>query len=137
MQTQHWKIGELVQRTGYTAQAIRYYERERLLPAPARSDGNYRLYGELHLERLQFIGHCRSLGMALDDIRTLLGVRDVPEQSCDAVNAMLDKHIVQVAERIAALHSLERQLVALRSLCRRSDTASQCAILHSLGAEAH
>ena len=42
-------IGELARRTGIQVETIRYYEREGLLPEPARSDGNYRVYGPGHL----------------------------------------------------------------------------------------
>lgn len=127
------KIGELAAHTGYTVEAIRHYERAGLLPAPARSSGNYRQYGQPQLERLRFIRHCRSLDMALADIRSLLAVRDQPEQSCCAVNAMLDQHIAQVAERIAELHALERQLRAIRGLCGQHRPARDCAILQRLG----
>ena len=133
MQQDELKIGELAERTGYTVETIRYYERQGLLPAPARSGGNYRLYRGAHLERLQFIRHCRSLDMALDEIRSLLSFRDHPEQSCGAVNALLDKHIVEVADRIAQLRDLERQLLGLRGLCTEVQTAKDCAILQCLG----
>ena len=133
MQRDELKIGELAARTGYTVEAIRYYEREGLLPAPARSGGTYRLYRGAHLERLRFIGHCRSLDMALDEIRSLLTFRDHPEQSCGAVNALLDKHIVEVADRIAQLRDLEGQLLGLRGLCTEVQTAKDCAILQCLG----
>ena len=59
------RIGELAQRTGCEVVTVRFYEKEGLLPAPARSSGNYRLYSEAHIERLQFIRHCRSLDMSL------------------------------------------------------------------------
>ena len=133
MRQEELKIGELAAQTGYTVEAIRYYERQGLLPAPARSGGNYRLYRGAHLERLRFIRHCRSLDMALDEIRSLLTFRDHPEQSCGAVNALLDKHIVDVAERIAQLKDLERQLLALRGCCKEEQTARDCAILQCLG----
>lgn len=133
MQPNALKIGELAARTGYTVEAIRYYEREGLLPAPARSGGNYRLYRGAHLERLQFIRHCRSLDMALDEIRSLLTFRDRPEQSCGDVNALLDKHIVDVAARIDGLRELERQLLGLRGMCTQVQTAKDCAILQCLG----
>ena len=38
------KIGELAKATDCAVETIRYYERENLLPEPARSDGNYRVY---------------------------------------------------------------------------------------------
>ena len=133
MQRDELKIGELAAQTGYTVEAIRYYERQGLLPAPARSGANYRLYRGAHLERLRFIRHCRSLDMALDEIRNLLTFRDHPEQRCGEVNALLDRHIVEVAERITQLMDLERQLVELRGRCTEEQTAKDCAILQCLG----
>lgn len=127
------KIGELAKRTGALVETIRYYEREGLLPAAARSDGNYRLYGTPHLERLQFIRHCRSLDMTLDEIRSLLRFRDAPEENCGAVNDLLDKHIGHVATRIVELQALEKQLKTLRGLCRRAQAAKDCGILQNLG----
>ena len=84
------KIGELAKRTGCLVETIRYYEREGLLLEPARSEGNYRLYTDIHVERLQFIRHCRVLDMTLEEIRNLLRFRDAPDENCREVNA-LDK----------------------------------------------
>lgn len=129
------KIGELAKQTGSQVETIRYYEREALLPAPARSEGNYRLYGAAHVERLQFIRHCRSLDMTLDEIRDLLSFRDAPEQSCTAVNDLLDKHIDHVATRIRELQALQKQLKGLRSLCHSAQAAKDCEILQTLAAD--
>ena len=126
------KIGELAKHSGSQVETIRYYEREGLLPAPARSGGNYRLYGAAHLERLQFIRHCRSLDMTLNEIRSLLSFRDVPDESCNPVNTLLDKHIEHVAHRIRDLQALQKQLKALRSLCQTAHTTRDCEILQTL-----
>ncbi len=126
------KIGELAGQTGSQIETIRYYEREGLLPAPTRSESNYRLYGASHVERLQFIRHCRSLDMSLDEIRSLLSFRDAPEESCDAVNSLLDRHIEHVAKRIKELQSLQKQLKLLRGQCRTTQSAKDCEILQSL-----
>ena len=129
------KIGELSKRTGCDVQTIRYYERAGLLPALVRSEGNYRLYGEEQVSRLSFIRHCRSLDMTLDEIRTLLAVRDEPTRSCQEVNDMLDGHLEHVSSRIEELQSLQKQLRAVRSMCRRTQTAKDCAILSELAGE--
>lgn len=126
------KIGELAKRTGSLVETIRYYEREGLLPAPSRSEGNFRLYGPAHLERLQFIRHCRSLDMTLDEIRHLLRFKDAPEDNCGEVNALLDRHIEHVADRIAQLQALQCQLEELRRLCQTAQAAKDCGILQSL-----
>ena len=57
------KIGELATLTRTQVETIRYYEREGLLPAAPRSDGNYRIYGPEHAERLAFIRQCRALSI--------------------------------------------------------------------------
>ncbi|MGX9738572.1 MerR family DNA-binding transcriptional regulator [Pseudocitrobacter corydidari] len=44
------RIGDLAKRSGCEVVTIRYYEKEGLLQKPARSGGNFRLYGEAHIE---------------------------------------------------------------------------------------
>jgi Cd(II)/Pb(II)-responsive transcriptional regulator len=127
------KIGELAKRTGCLVETIRYYEREGLLPEPTRSEGNYRLYKDIHLERLQFIRHCRSLDMTLEEIRDLLRFRDAPDENCSEVNAFLDEHIEHVANRIKELKLLQKNLRGLRNLCQQTRATKDCRILQSLG----
>lgn len=126
------KIGELANATGTQIETIRYYEREGLLPSPARTEGNFRIYREEHAKRLTFIRHCRSLDMTLDEIRRLLHFKDVPEENCGDVNTLLDAHIGHVAERIRELRALEKQLKSLRDRCGESQVAAHCGILGEL-----
>lgn len=126
------KIGELAKITDTQIETIRYYEREGLLPEAPRSDGNYRIYGNAHAERLSFIRHCRGLDMALDEIRVLLRFKDSPAENCEQVNSLIDEHIEHVAQRIRELNALARQLKALRGLCRDTREASSCGILNGL-----
>ena len=133
-------IGKLAEATNTPVETIRYYERSGLMPAPARSSGNYRVYTPTHAERLAFIRQCRALDMSLDEIHTLLALADAPEGACAAVNSLLDEHIDHVAQRIDALRRLERQLRALRKRCDEqgsaatpvSATTAQCGILTGL-----
>ena len=123
------KIGELAKLTDCQVETIRYYEREGLLPEPARSDGNYRLYTQAHVERLTFIRNCRSLDMTLEEIRSLLDLRDSPQDQCENVNALIDEHIHHVKARIDGLLALQEQLLDLRQRCGGGD---QCGILQRL-----
>jgi Cd(II)/Pb(II)-responsive transcriptional regulator len=125
------KIGELAKLTDAQVETIRYYEREGLLPAPARSDGNYRLYTQAHVERLTFIRNCRSLDMTLEEIRSLLHLRDSPQDQCVSVNALIDEHIQHVNNRIAGLKALQTQLLDLRQRCS-DGSPDHCAILDRL-----
>lgn len=126
------KIGELARVTGTPVETIRYYEREGLLAAPPRTEGNFRIYDESHLERLSFIRHCRSLDMALDEVRILLRFKDAPAENCGDVNTLLDAHIGHVTARISELRALERQLKSLRERCNEAGDAAHCGILNEL-----
>jgi Cd(II)/Pb(II)-responsive transcriptional regulator len=126
------KIGELAMAAQAHVETIRYYEREGLLPQAPRSEGNYRIYGPEHVERLAFVRHCRSLDMTLDEIRVLLRFKDDPQAECGEVNALLDEHIGHVATRIRELRQLERQLKALREQCAGVQDAAHCGILNGL-----
>lgn len=126
------KIGELAKATGTPVDTIRYYERAELLQSTSRTDANYRVYGEEHTQRLLFIRRCRSLDMALDEIRVLLRFLDAPTENCGDVNALLDQHIEHVAERVRELRSLEKHLKALREKCQQASDARHCGILNGL-----
>jgi len=126
------KIGALAETTGTPVETIRFYEREGLLPPPARADNNYRMYLPAHVERLAFIRQCRNLDMALDEIRALIALRESPAQDCGEINALLDAHIGHVAHRIRELKMLEKDLKALRARCATPNALSDCGILNGL-----
>lgn len=126
------KIGELAAATGTPIETIRFYEREGVLAPPERSEGNFRVYDGTHQSRLTFVRHCRALDMNLDEIRVLLKFRDGADGDCGEVNALLDEHIGHVQARIRALRSLDKDLRALRDLCKVAQAPSRCGILNGL-----
>ncbi len=126
------KIGELAKATGSLVETIRFYEREGLLPQAKRTDGNYRIYGQDHAERLGFIRNCRNLDMTLNEIRALLRFREAPTENCGEVNALLDVHIGHVADRIRELKLLEKNLKTLRLQCQEANVSKDCGILQGL-----
>jgi Cd(II)/Pb(II)-responsive transcriptional regulator len=126
------KIGELAQRTHCQVATIRYYEKQGLLPYADRTEANYRIYSDKHCERLRFILYCRSLDMALNEIRALLKFKDSPEEDCAEVSNLLDAHIGHVAQRIQELHQLEEQLKSLRASCKSATLSADCGILNQL-----
>ena len=126
------KIGELAKATGSLVENIRFYEREGLLPQAERTDGNYRIYGQDHAERLAFIRNCRNLDMTLNEIRALLRFKEAPTENCAEVNALLDEHIGHVADRIRELKALEKNLKALRMQCLEANASKDCGILQGL-----
>ncbi|MFN3496166.1 MAG: Cd(II)/Pb(II)-responsive transcriptional regulator [Hydrogenophaga sp.] len=132
------QIKELARATGVDVETIRYYEKQGLLPEPARRDNGYRHYEAAHLERLSFIRHCRALDMPLADVRRLLGFVDDPDEHCDDVNHLVDEQLARVRARLQSMHALERQLLQLRSRCDGGHHGSEpCGILAELVSAAH
>lgn len=128
------KIGELAQVAQCTVETVRYYEKENLLPAPARTAGNFRVYGPEHVDRLRFIRNCRALDMSQEEIHDLLRLTDQPAEGCGAINAVFDQHMAHVDERIRELVQLRQQLASLRQRCQTEQAVDACGILQGLAA---
>lgn len=128
----HVKIGELAKAAGCQTVTIRFYERKGLLGSAARTESNYRVYGEQDLERLVFIRNCRTLGLTLKEITRLVAIQDDPALHCDDVNACLDEHLAGVHRQMQALRLLEAQMKRLRMSCVSPGASSNCGVLAAL-----
>jgi Cd(II)/Pb(II)-responsive transcriptional regulator len=125
-------IGELARHAGCDAGTVRYYEREGLLQRPYRTASGYRKYTDAHLVQLNFVRHCRSLGMTLSEIKVLQGLQGNPHAPCAEINELIDRQIARIQEQIDVLHVLEKQLVTLRNCCDKDLPASECGIMKTL-----
>ena len=131
------KIGQLSKQTGVDSATIRYYEREGLLSAPARTPVGYRRYGPDAIERLKFIRHCRLLDMPLADVRRLLRLSGERGSPCGEVNGLIDAQLERVRAKRRELEILERQLSGLRARCRTRRRVADCGIVGELMHAAH
>nr|WP_067297007.1 helix-turn-helix domain-containing protein [Marinobacterium profundum] len=124
-------IGQLARQTGVKVPTVRYYEKIGLLPAPARSVGNQRLYPAPMVERLTFIHHARALGFSLDAIRDLLSMADDPDQSCEAADTIARAQLMAVERRIEQLQSLRQELQRMVAQCQ-SGRIGDCRVIEVL-----
>jgi MerR family transcriptional regulator, mercuric resistance operon regulatory protein len=109
-------IGRVAKRIGLTPDAIRFYERNALLPKPPRTEGGFRQYGESDVETLAFIRRVQGLGFTLGEIRGLLNLRGSRLQPCAPVRRRLEAKLADVRRKLADLRHLEHELhLALRS----------------------
>jgi Cd(II)/Pb(II)-responsive transcriptional regulator len=131
------RIGELAKQAGVDAQTVRYYEREGLLAAPSRTPSGYRAYGPEHVERLNFIRHCRSLDMPLAEIKRLIDLSGDERVSCEEVDGLVRTHLERVRAKRIALQALEAQLATLSSQCASGHRVADCGILGELIHAAH
>ena len=124
-------IGELARGTDTKVETVRFYEKSGLLPAPARTPGNYRAYSDDHLRRLSFIRRSRDLGFSLDQVRALLDLADQRDRPCEAVDAIAQEHLVEVERKIADLQALRQELERMIGHCG-TGTVAECRIIEAL-----
>jgi DNA-binding transcriptional MerR regulator len=113
------QIGIVAKRIGVSVDAIRFYERNGLLPKPPRTEGGFRRYDQNDIETLAFVRRVQSLGFKLSEIRGLLPLRGNRLQPCAPVQRRLQEKLADVQRKLSDLHKLEHELrLALRS-CNR------------------
>ena len=103
-------IGRVAAQTGVSAQAIRHYEREGLLPAPNRTHTGYRLYGTEVVGRLNFIRQARALGLSLGEIREIFRLSEAGSAPCCRVRELLSEKLDDLDRRIAELTRFRSEL---------------------------
>ncbi|MEV2255625.1 heavy metal-responsive transcriptional regulator [Streptomyces sp. NPDC050147] len=111
-----YRISQLAERCGVPATTLRFYEDAGLLPAK-RTPSGYRVYGEDAVERLGFISSAKLLGLALEEIRELLDVRE--EGVCAAVRTrmvpLVAGRIAETEGRMAELSAFSAHLAAVHT----------------------
>lgn len=110
------QIGIVAKKIGVSVDAIRFYERNGLLPRPPRTEGGFRRYGENDVETLAFVRRVQGLGFKLSEIRGLLRLRGDRMQPCAPVQRRLQDKLADVQGKVRDLRKLEHELrLALRS----------------------
>ena len=129
-------IGDLAVLAGTKVETIRYYEKIGVLPPPARTSGNHRVYTQAHADRLAFVRHSRELGFPIDSIRTMLTMTDDPGRSCATVDAIARDHLAAVRSRITRLQALEAELTRMVQECGRG-RVGDCRVIEVLADRSH
>jgi DNA-binding transcriptional MerR regulator len=111
-----YRISQLAERCGVPTTTLRFYETAGLLPAE-RTGSGYRVYGEDAVDRLAFISSAKLLGLALEEIRDLLDVRE--EGACASVRArmlpLIADRIRDTDGRIAELRAFSTHLATVHT----------------------
>jgi DNA-binding transcriptional MerR regulator len=126
-------IGELAKMAGVTAEAIRFYEREQVIPRAKRGGSGYRRYDRADADRLRFIRRARDLGFSLEDVRGLVSLAESdPTRSCGDVDQIARAHIAQVDAKLAQLTALRTELSRLMANCDPNGEIADCSLLTAL-----
>jgi DNA-binding transcriptional MerR regulator len=111
------QIGRVAEETGLSVDAIRFYEKQRLLDRLPRTEGGFRLFGREAIERIRFIRSAQQLGFSLPEIRDLLVLKRDHGEACSHVRELLRGKLGTVREKVQELRALERQLIRSLPKC--------------------
>ena len=123
--------GKLARRTGVNLETIRYFERIGMIPAPPRTEGGHRVYGEQHVRMLGFVRRARELGFAPEEVRGILNLGGPGKAGCNQVRAIAEHHLERVRAKMADLAQLESLLASTIKHCS-GGSAPDCAIIDML-----
>ena len=109
------RIGELARELGVSADTLRFYERDGLLPRPPRGENGYRDYGTADVERARLLLDLRRLDIPLAEAARLAGW--CQSGHCAETTAELPETLASrradLRARIDGLRLLEERLAAL------------------------
>lgn len=126
------KIGELARRSGVGIDAIRFYERETLLPPPARQASGYRQYDVDTLDRLRFIRRAKVLGFSLTEIRDLLALSQQAGSDMAAMRRAAALKLADVDAKLTELSRIREALAGLVAACPGHGELETCPIINAL-----
>ena len=89
-------IKEVEMRTGLSRSNIRFYEKEKLIE-PSRNESNgYRDYSENDVENIKKIAYLRTLGISIEDIRSIISEKVTLREMLERQNEVLKSQITDL-----------------------------------------
>lgn len=134
-------VSGVARQAGVSPDAVRFYEREGLLPPPDRSPSGYRQFDESTVYRLRFIKGAQAMGLKLAEIRELLEIQDRGACPCGHTRTLVQRRISEIDAEMKRLNALRKELRAMGELdCPATDESELWAcevefIKHGKGGE--
>lgn len=92
-------IKEASERTGVFSAAIRYYEKELLIPAIDRSETGNREIDDRIIRRINFVKQMRAAGMSIENLRKYIQLFDSQEENDQEQQDLLREQLTEMEER--------------------------------------
>lgn len=118
-------IGEVANRAGVNVSAIRFYERQGLLPEPERASGQRR-YTDAAVQRLGIIDAAKQAGFSLDEVGVLLTSTDQGAPAHEQLRVLASRKLPEVDALIERAQTM-RDWLSAASKCG-CDTLDACAL---------
>jgi DNA-binding transcriptional MerR regulator len=94
------KISEVSERSGISADTLRYYERIGLVPAVNRTENGIRDYNDIDIKRVDFIKCMRSVGLPIDVLIEYFRLVQQGDKTIEARKEILIEQRAQLAARM-------------------------------------
>ncbi len=112
-QRQLLQIGEIAHQAGTTTRTVRYYLGEDLIAAAERSPGGFYLFESRTVDTVLFIQKLKSLGMSLNEIKSLYQIRREKPTGNEAYPLVLKRlqdRLCDVNKKIEEYEELRKEL---------------------------
>lgn len=126
------RIGELAHRAEVGVDTVRYYERQSVLPPPARLASGYRRYDQSDVARLRFVRRAKALGFTLVEIRELLALSGRGEDDMGGLKSAASEKLADVEAKLVEITRIRDGLQTLVTSCPGHGALEQCPILNAL-----
>lgn len=126
-------VSKLAQLAAVSSDAVRFYAKEGLIAAAAKTAAGYRLYDERAVRRIRFIKQAQKCGFRLTEIRELLTLRNNHQACCQDIRSVAVEKKLQLEHKVKMLQSMSQALTHLITACHDGTQALDgCPILAAL-----
>ena len=101
-----YSIGEISQRLDIAPSALRYYEKEGLLPFVERSDSGIRQFTDIDLEWLIIIDSLKKTGMPLKEIKDFVKMFEERDTTIARRLEIVRRHRAVIQQQVAKLNEI-------------------------------
>ena len=98
-------IKEASEKTGVSSAAIRYYEKESLIPEIDRTEVGNRDIDDRIIRRITFVTQMRAAGMSIENLRRYIQLFDAQEDNTKEQKAILQEQLAVMEEKRDDLQS--------------------------------
>lgn len=100
-----YTIKEAAKRTGLSISALRYYDKEGLIPQLERSESGIRLYGKHDMDWLNLICCLKNSGMSIEKIREFMHACSGGIATAEERRILLEEHKANILQQMKVLEN--------------------------------
>ena len=105
----YYKIGQVTELLGLSADTLRYYEKIGLLKNISRTASGIRQYSDKNISILKFIQRAQKMNFKLSEIADLLQMREDPQHAKEEVRQLTAAKLNEIEKQLGDLTTLRNE----------------------------